>query len=68
MYQQLQATGLFEFMDLDVDEAEHSLEMQIPFLQHIMRCVLLSISIVGICPCVQQGAFLHARASDGGRP
>lgn len=36
VYQQLQATGLFEYMDLDVDEAEHSLEMQVPFLQHVM--------------------------------
>lgn len=32
VYTKLRATGKFDTMSLDVDEAEHSLEMQMPFL------------------------------------
>ncbi len=67
VYQQLQATGLFEYMDLDVDEAEHSLEMQVPFLQHIMQYVWYCVCVVcvrvvlcvwcvyGVCVCACGG-------------
>ncbi|KAK9868161.1 hypothetical protein WJX84_004056 [Apatococcus fuscideae] len=34
---QLMATGAFQSMSLDVDEAEHSIEMQLPYLSHIFR-------------------------------
>ncbi|KAK9828333.1 hypothetical protein WJX74_009342 [Apatococcus lobatus] len=34
---QLMATGDFQTMELDVDEAEHSIEMQLPYVRHIFR-------------------------------
>lgn len=37
VYNQLLQTGHFESMRLDVDEAEHSLELQMPFIMHTMR-------------------------------
>ncbi|KAK9906594.1 hypothetical protein WJX75_004697 [Coccomyxa subellipsoidea] len=37
VYQELQSTGQFDVMDIDVDEAEHSLELQMAYLAHIMR-------------------------------
>jgi AmmeMemoRadiSam system protein B len=30
-------SGYFDFMDKDVDEAEHSIEMQLPFIQKLMK-------------------------------
>ncbi|GLI67799.1 hypothetical protein VaNZ11_012087 [Volvox africanus] len=37
VYMQLKATGRFEMMSLDVDEAEHSLELHMPFIVHTLR-------------------------------
>lgn len=37
VYQQLLQTGHFLQMQLHVDEAEHSLELQMPFIMHTMR-------------------------------
>ncbi|KAL3138237.1 hypothetical protein ABBQ32_006057 [Trebouxia sp. C0010 RCD-2024] len=37
VYEQLLQTGHFVHMQLDVDEAEHSLELQMPFIMHTMR-------------------------------
>ncbi|CAL5227643.1 g10649 [Coccomyxa viridis] len=36
-YRELQATGEFDMLDADADEAEHSLELQMGFLTHMMR-------------------------------
>lgn len=33
----LRETGLFETMALDTDEEEHSIELHLPFVQHVMR-------------------------------
>lgn len=37
VYHQLLQSGLFDRMRIDVDEAEHSLELQLPFIAHMMR-------------------------------
>lgn len=37
VYQQLRGTGKFQEMQLDADEAEHSLELHLPYLVHCMR-------------------------------
>ena len=34
---ELQATGKFELMDLRVDEAEHSMEMHLPYLAKVFN-------------------------------
>lgn len=36
-YDELAATGLFDEMSLAVDEREHSLEMHLPFIAHVMK-------------------------------
>lgn len=36
IYADLSASGLFERMALDVDEREHSIEMHLPFIAHVM--------------------------------
>lgn len=33
----LVSTGMFEWMDIQVDEAEHSIEMQLPYIAQIMK-------------------------------
>lgn len=35
--EELSATGKFEFMDLNVDEAEHSMEMHLPYLAKVFQ-------------------------------
>ncbi|XP_051208002.1 uncharacterized protein [Lolium perenne] len=35
--EELKATGKFEFMDLNVDEAEHSMEMHLPYLSKVFK-------------------------------
>ncbi len=38
--QELMATGEFETMDMKTDEAEHSIEMHLPYIAKVMeRCV-----------------------------
>ena len=37
VYSNLRASGKFEEMSVDVDEAEHSMEMHLPYLCHIMK-------------------------------
>lgn len=34
---ELKATGKFEYMDLRVDEAEHSMEMHLPYLAKVFE-------------------------------
>lgn len=34
---ELKATGHFEYMDLRVDEAEHSMEMHLPYLAKVFQ-------------------------------
>lgn len=35
--EELKATGKFELMDLRVDEAEHSMEMHLPYLAKVFQ-------------------------------
>lgn len=35
--EELKATGKFELMDLRVDEAEHSMEMHLPYLVKVFQ-------------------------------
>lgn len=35
--EELRATGKFELMDLHVDEAEHSMEMHLPYLAKVFH-------------------------------
>lgn len=37
MNEELKATGKFELMDLRVDEAEHSMEMHLPYLVKVFQ-------------------------------
>lgn len=37
VYQQLAATGKFNVMEAGADEAEHSLELHLPYIVHVMR-------------------------------
>ncbi|KAL2649258.1 hypothetical protein R1flu_017386 [Riccia fluitans] len=37
IYEELKATGRFEDMDLTVDEAEHSMEMHLPYLARVFQ-------------------------------
>lgn len=37
VYEELKATGKFELMDLRVDEAEHSMEMHLPYLAKVFH-------------------------------
>ena len=37
MYQELQSTGLFQQMSQSVDEEEHSIEMQLPYVAKVME-------------------------------
>lgn len=44
----LRSTGAFKDMSTQVDEEEHSIEMQLPFLAHMMRTRTHAVSIVPI--------------------
>jgi hypothetical protein len=46
--QALVATGEFEWMSTEVDAAEHSIEMQLPFLAHVLRGRERSVTLVPI--------------------
>lgn len=35
--EELKATGKFEMMDMRVDEAEHSMEMHLPYLAKVFK-------------------------------
>lgn len=39
--EELKATGKFELMDLRVDEAEHSMEMHLPYLARVFHGFVL---------------------------
>lgn len=37
VYQQLKSSGIFQMMDASTDEAEHSLELHLPYISYVMR-------------------------------
>lgn len=37
VYEELKTTGKFEDMNIDVDEAEHSMEMHLPYLAKVFH-------------------------------
>ncbi|CAM6105097.1 unnamed protein product [Calypogeia fissa] len=43
IYQELKATGKFEDMDINVDEAEHSMEMHLPYIAKIFQGTAVKI-------------------------
>ncbi|XP_044255041.1 protein MEMO1-like [Tribolium madens] len=45
---ELQSTGQFELLDLNVDEKEHSIEMQLPYVAKVMECYKDQFTIVPI--------------------
>jgi AmmeMemoRadiSam system protein B len=46
----LKKTGLFSIASLDVEEAEHSIEMQLPFIKHIYKeYFMLVFNWKGVC-------------------
>ncbi|CAN1287825.1 Protein MEMO1 [Linum perenne] len=46
--EELKATGKFELMDLRVDEAEHSMEMHLPYLVKVFKGYLHQVKVVPI--------------------
>lgn len=52
VYDELRASGRFEDMDLSVDEAEHSMEMHLPYLAKVFQGTSVKIVpiMVGACP------------------
>lgn len=48
VYRELKSTGLFEEMSLSVDEEEHSIEMQLPYIAKVMEAFRDSFTIVPI--------------------
>ncbi len=59
IYAELLETGRFARMRADVDEAEHSLELHMPYLMHIMRgrSFTLVPIMVGALPFVTEAAY-----------
>lgn len=39
-------TGQFEWMDLDTDENEHSIEMHLPYIAKVMEKWVLFVSLL----------------------
>ncbi|BES93867.1 Memo-like protein [Nesidiocoris tenuis] len=48
IYSELDATGQFERMEMDVDEEEHSLEMHLPYIAKVMSSFKYNFTIVPI--------------------
>lgn len=44
---ELRETGAFSLMDLRSEEAEHSIEMQLPYIAKIMEKYIFLIKITG---------------------
>lgn len=42
--EELKATGKFELMDIQVDEAEHSMEMHLPYLAKVFEGYFLHMA------------------------
>eukprot|EP00878_Enallax_costatus_P011757 GHUV01012273.1.p1 GENE.GHUV01012273.1~~GHUV01012273.1.p1 ORF type:complete len:281 (+),score=40.95 GHUV01012273.1:178-1020(+) len=71
IYNELAATGAFEYMDLDSDETEHSLELHTPYIAKIMsgRDIKLVPIMVGALSTdgeAKYGALLSRYLSDPG--
>ena len=48
VYAELSETGKFDIMDLSMDEEEHSIEMQLPYIASVMESKRESYTIVPI--------------------
>lgn len=59
VYEELKATGKFEDMDIDVDEAEHSMEMHLPYLAKVFqgRAVKIVPILVGALSSESEAAY-----------
>jgi hypothetical protein len=58
--EELKATGKFELMDIDVDEAEHSMEMHLPYLARVFHG-----HSVKVVPILVGAVNAHAEAMYG---
>lgn len=59
VYSELQATGKFAAMERGVDETEHSMELHLPYIMHVMRgrrFTLVPI-MVGALSAISEGAY-----------
>uniref|UniRef100_A0A8D8WNP3 Protein MEMO1 n=1 Tax=Cacopsylla melanoneura TaxID=428564 RepID=A0A8D8WNP3_9HEMI len=63
IYSDLEATNKFETISMDVDEEEHSLEMQIPYIAKVMEDFKNNFTIVP----VMVGSLSTAREAEYGR-
>nr|XP_032516170.1 uncharacterized protein LOC116769238 [Danaus plexippus plexippus] len=48
IYAELEATGQFEFMDVQTDEDEHSIEMHLPYIAKVMEEFKTAFTIIPI--------------------
>lgn len=55
---ELEETGQFEWMDLNTDEEEHSIEMQLPFLAKIMEGYVYSKILYYNIPFLKNNIFI----------
>lgn len=62
IYSELEATNKFETISMDVDEEEHSLEMQIPYIAKVMEDFKNEFTIVP----VMVGSLSTAREAEYG--
>ncbi|EFJ40486.1 hypothetical protein VOLCADRAFT_99750 [Volvox carteri f. nagariensis] len=61
VYGQLKATGQFEVMSRDVDEAEHSLELHTPYIVHTMRGQSYKLVPIMVGALTAEGEALYGK-------
>ncbi|KAH9546987.1 hypothetical protein CY35_11G010400 [Sphagnum magellanicum] len=61
VYQELQATGKFEVMNLSVDEAEHSMEMHLPYLAKVFKGCSVKIVPILVGSCIPETEAMYGR-------
>jgi AmmeMemoRadiSam system protein B len=61
VYQELRATGKFEEMNLSVDEAEHSMEMHLPYLAKVFKGCSVKIVPILVGNCTTETEAMYGR-------
>lgn len=49
VYRELEETNQFEWMDMNTDEDEHSIEMHLPYIAKVMEEYVLHVFLARIC-------------------
>lgn len=62
VYAELQATGLFRTMSANADEAEHSLELHMPFVAHVFRSQPISLVPIMVGALTPEREAVYGRA------